>query len=168
VLTRIFRFESIKTLLLDMVATASDRGRDVNGGPAGRPIRNFYTQATSLLGTVTDVQPDNLCFTIRCRSGDEFVVNIGPTTWFTAVRNTDDLDRDRVANPDNFAPSKLSDQARKYVRKDDLIMVEGVEIDHAGQTHFEGRKVTLLAVQPGRFLFEDTHWWLTQIACFAD
>jgi hypothetical protein len=122
----------------------------VNGGPAGRPIRNFYTQATSLLGTVTDVQPDNLCFTIRCRSGDEFIIEIGPTTWFTALRNTDDLDRDRVANPKDFDPSKRSDQMRKYVRKDDLIMVEGVEIDHGGHTHFEGRKVTLLAVQLGR------------------
>src|SRR5271166_6583129 len=50
----------------------------------------------------------------------------------------------------------------------DLLMVEGVEIDHNGSVHFEGRRVTLLAVEPGRFLFEDTHWWLTQIACFAD
>ncbi|MEZ5785364.1 MAG: hypothetical protein R3D62_02495 [Xanthobacteraceae bacterium] len=140
----------------------------MNNGPAGRPIRNFYTQATSLLGTVTDVRPDDLSFTIRCRSGDEFAVRVGTTTWFTALRNTDGLDRDRVANPDNFDPDKLSDRVRKYVRKDDLIMVEGVEIDHAGQVHFEGRKVTLLAVQPARFLFEDTHWWLTQIACFAD
>lgn len=140
----------------------------MNGGPAGRPIRNFYTQATSLLGTVIDVQPDHQCFTIRCRSGDEFTINAGPTTAFTALRNTDDLDRDRVANPDHFDPDKLSDRLRKYVRKDDLIMVEGVEIDHAGEMHFEGRKITLLAVQPGRFLFEDTHWWLTQIACFAD
>ncbi|MGZ8299766.1 MAG: AGE family epimerase/isomerase, partial [Rhodoplanes sp.] len=122
------------------------------------------------LGVVTEVVPDpvNPSFAIRCRSGDEFRIRVNSETWFTVVRNMDDLDRDRVPNPQGFDGGKLADRLRKYVRKDDLLSVEGVRIDHDGHSSFEGRKVTLLAVQPGRFLFEDTHWWLTQIATFAD
>ena len=140
----------------------------MNDASPTRAPRRFYTQATSLLGTVQKLSPDDLSFDLRCRSGDEFSVSVGPTTWFTALRNMDDLDRDRVANPPGFDGAKLSEQLRKYVREGDLIAVEGVEIDHDGIAHFEGRKVTLLAAQRGRFLFEDTHWWLTQIACFAN
>ena len=142
----------------------------MNGSLTSRPSKNFYTQATSLLGTVVQVRPDEQCFHLRCRSGDEFRVGVGVTTVFTALRNTDDLDRDRVVNPPNYDSSKPTpvDQLRKYLREGDLLIVEGVEIDHNGSAHFEGRRVTLLAVEPGRFLFEDTHWWLTQIGCFAD
>ncbi|MFY9696762.1 MAG: hypothetical protein WAK34_00295 [Rhodoplanes sp.] len=142
----------------------------MNDASPNRPSRKFYTQATSLLGIVTKVEPDadNPGFVVRCRSGDEFRIRVSVETWFTVLRNTDDLDRDRVPNPQDFDGGKPSDRLRKYVRDGDLLAVEGVVIDHGGETHFEGRKVTLLAIQPGRFLFEDTHWWLTQIACFAD
>jgi hypothetical protein len=142
----------------------------MNEAVRSEPSRKFYTQATSLLGIVTEVVPDpvNPSFAIRCRSGDEFRIRVSSETWFTVVRNMDDLDRDRVANPEKFDGGKLADRLRKYLRKDDLLSVEGVGIDHDGHSSFEGRKVTLLAVQPGRFLFEDTHWWLTQIATFAD
>ena len=140
----------------------------MNDASQSRPI-TFSTQATSLLGIVTD-DPDlnGLSFNLRCRSGDEFRIRVSTETWFTTVRNMDDLDRDRVANPADFDGGKLADKLRKYVRKGDLLSVEGVAILHNGQSTFEGRKVSLLAVQPGRFLFEDTHWWLTQMACFAD
>lgn len=140
----------------------------MNDAPASGLHRNFYTQATSLLGVVTKLDLDHLFFVIRCRSDDEFNVHVGPTTWFTVIRNMDDLDRDRVPNPPGFDASKVSDQLRKYVREGELLFVEGVIIAHGNVSTFEGRKVTLLAVEPGRFLFEDTHWWLTQIALFAD
>ncbi len=142
----------------------------MNDASPNRPSRKFYTQATSLLGVVTKVEPDanDPGFVVRCRSGDEFRIRISVETWFAVLRNTDDLDRDRVPNPQDFDSEKPVDRLRKYVRDGDLLAVEGVVIDHGGETHFEGRKVTLLAIQPGRFLFEDTHWWLTQIACFAD
>lgn len=140
----------------------------MNDASQNQPIA-FDTQATSLLGIVTD-DPDlkGLSFNIRCHNDHEFRIRVSSETWFTTVRNMDDLDRDCVANPADFDNGKLADKLRKYIRKGDLLSVEGVAIHYNGQSTFEGRKVSLLAVQPGRFLFEDTHWWLTQMACFAD
>jgi mannose/cellobiose epimerase-like protein (N-acyl-D-glucosamine 2-epimerase family) len=122
----------------------------------------------SLLGTVAGVEAANGAFTLRCRSGENFRIKVGPTTWFTALKNMDDLDRDRVPNPKDYDSSKLSDQLRKYVRENDLIAVEGVEIEHEHLSRFDARKVTLLRGDQEDFLFEETHWWLTQIARFAD
>src|SRR5437899_1055271 len=94
----------------------------------GGRSRRYFTQQMSLLGTVAGVEAANGAFTLRCRSGENFRIKVGPTTWFTALKNMDDLDRDRVPNPKDYDSSKLSDQLRKYVRENDLIAVEGVEI----------------------------------------
>ncbi|MFY9626198.1 MAG: hypothetical protein WAJ91_17705 [Rhodoplanes sp.] len=106
----------------------------MNDASPNRPSRKFYTQATSLLGIVTEVEPDadNPGFVVRCRSGDEFRIRVSVETWFTVLRNTDDLDRDRVPNPQDFDGGKPSDRLRKYVRDGDLLAVEGVVIDHGG------------------------------------
>jgi hypothetical protein len=134
---------------------------------ANRPLRRYFTQSTSLLGTVTQV--DGASFVLRCRSGDEFVVHAGPTTVFTVLRNMDDLDRDRVPNPENYDPAKgPSEAVRKYVREGALLAVEGVYTEHRDVVRFDARVVTLLVADQGQFVFEDTHWWLTQIARFAD
>jgi len=59
----------------------------------------YFTQSMSLLGTVSEVNEKQGSFRLRCRSGDEFLVQTGPETWFTVVRNIDGLDQDRVPEP---------------------------------------------------------------------
>ena len=49
-----------------------------------------------------------------------------------------------------------------------MLFIEGVEIENGGVKRFDARTVTLLTSANGRFVFEDTHWWLTQISHFAD
>ena len=133
-----------------------------------RPPRRNYTQSMSLLGIVTDVQAKDAAFTLRCRSGDVFNMRASSETTFSVVRNMDDLDVDRVPDPEGFDPSSANDRIRKYVTLGALIAVQGVEIEHLGTTRFDVRSVILTASRPDQFVFEHTHWWLTQIATFAD
>ncbi|HEX2191259.1 MAG TPA: hypothetical protein VHG51_20280 [Longimicrobiaceae bacterium] len=129
----------------------------------------YFTQNVTVLGTVTEVDVDQAAFTLRCRSGDTFRIHAGVTTWFTVVRNIDGLDRDRVPDPDGHpAAPGPSDQVHKYIRTDELVAVEAVYLEHEGRSRYDARKVTLMHADQGEFLFEETHWWLTQIARFAD
>src|SRR5271166_126879 len=131
------------------------------------PSRRHFTQSMSLLGRVENI--DDVYFTLRCRSGDLFRVKCGPTTNFTVLRNMDDLNRDRVPNPQGFDPSKgTSETVRKYIHTGQLLAVGGIYLEHEGSTRFDARTVSLMHADQGQFLFEDTHWWLTQIGRFAD
>jgi mannose/cellobiose epimerase-like protein (N-acyl-D-glucosamine 2-epimerase family) len=130
--------------------------------------KRYFTQGMSILGIVSKVDLVDAAFTIRCRSGDEFRAKAGPATVFTALKNMDDLDYDRIPNPRDFDPTKTPDNVGKYVREGEMLFVEGVEIEHEGVKRFDARKVTLLTGNKDQYLFEDTHWWLTQIARFAD
>jgi len=134
-----------------------------------RLSRRYFTQSMSLLGTVTKVDPPSACFVLLCRSGDEFLVQAGPTTTFTVLENMDDLDRDRVPNPPNYDPSKgTPENVRKYIQTGAMIGVRGIYIEHEKVSRFDARTITILTADQGQFVFEDTHWWLTQIARFAD
>lgn len=132
------------------------------------PSRRFFTQAMTLLGVVTQVDLADASFVVRCRSGDNVRTKAGAETFFTALRNMDDLDYDRIPDPQSYDASKPSERICKYVRLGEMLFVEGVEIEHDGMRRFDARKVTLLTTAKGEYLFEDTHWWLTQIARFAD
>src|SRR4051812_26542678 len=135
---------------------------------SSQPRRN-YTKSMSLLGTVTSVDVPNVAFSLRCRSGDEFRVQVGTETSFSVLQNMDDLDRDRLPNPPDYDPSKgPSEKVRKYIIAGYMLVAAGVEIENAGTQRFDARVITLLTGDQDQFVFEDTHWWLTQIAAFAD
>jgi mannose/cellobiose epimerase-like protein (N-acyl-D-glucosamine 2-epimerase family) len=129
----------------------------------------FSTQHMALLGTVASLGTDGVSFALRCRSGDVFDVRVCTEATFSVARNLDDLDRDRMPNPSPpYDPSKLSERVRKYIVKDYMIAVAGTKIDQGGKTRFDAHSITLLTGDQDQFVFEDTHWWLTQIATFAD
>ena len=135
----------------------------------GTSTRRYFTKSMSLLGIVEDVDAPSATFSLRCRSGELFRMQAGVTTYFTVVKNMDDLDRDRIPNPPGYDPSKgVSESVRKYIQPGMLIGVAGIETEHEGVKRFDARTVTLLMADQGQFVFEDTHWWLTQIARFAD
>jgi len=121
----------------------------------------------SLLGRVAGV--DSSVFDLECRSGDIFRIVVGEQTLFTVLRNMDGLDRDRVPNPANFDSRKgPSEKVRKYIHPGELVAVQGIYIEHDGRERFDAKIITLMHADQGQYLFEDTHWWLTQIARFAD
>lgn len=126
-----------------------------------------FTQSTTLMGKITDVKPESGSFSIKCRSGDEFNVSVNEETQYSFVRNLDGINRDRELNPEGFN-GNLSGKLKKYIRRDRLVVLQGVYHEDNENHCFDVRTVNLLQSPEGRFLFEETHWWLTQIARIAD
>ncbi|MEJ2124222.1 MAG: AGE family epimerase/isomerase, partial [Alphaproteobacteria bacterium] len=73
-----------------------------------------------------------------------------------------------MPNPPEYDPSKPSDQVRKYIHEGDMLFIEGVDIQNDNVRRFDVRNVTRLSDAKGNFYFENTHWWLTQMARLAD
>jgi mannose/cellobiose epimerase-like protein (N-acyl-D-glucosamine 2-epimerase family) len=128
-----------------------------------------FVQSMTLIGYVTDVSPQDRMFKLRCRNGDVFDIHTGAETFYQMLRNLDELDRDRVHPPDD---AQFSDPAAqnmaKYVQSDRLLAVQGIYQIENDQTRFDARIVHLVHSIAGRYLFEDTHWWRTQISRLAD
>lgn len=126
----------------------------------------FFTQSLTLLGTVTAVSAEDASFTVRCRSDDIFTIHVGSETTFGVLRNLDELDRNRVHSPEQYDPEKATpaEKVGKYMRRDDLVCIQGIQSVHGDLTRFDARAVTLMHSRPGEYLFEETHWWLNQIS----
>src|SRR5688572_17390191 len=107
----------------------------------------LFTHSGSLMGIVRDVDQAAATFTIVCRSGDQFSVQVCPTTSFGVLKNLDGLNRDRVPDPPNFNLSNPdnvpSEMVRKYILTDALISVQGNHIEREADRRFEARSVTL-------------------------
>lgn len=147
-------------------------------------MRGFCSQ-TTLMGKVTEILEDaehktqlktkGIDFKILCHSGDEFYISVADTTSFQPIYNLDNINRDRYANPPHFSASP-EDQIRKYLSLNRLVVVEGVFFQNALERRVDARTVHLLydldnqqvTESEGKFLFEQTHWWLTQISRLAD
>ena len=129
-----------------------------------------FTVNTTLMGKVTDVKSEKSAFVIKCRSGDELEIVTGKETQFRFLKNLDDIERDRVQNPENFHADTPSDLINKYIHPDSLVVLQGVYQENNGSSHYDARIVNLLHSYRGQgeYLFEQTHWWITQIARLAD
>jgi mannose/cellobiose epimerase-like protein (N-acyl-D-glucosamine 2-epimerase family) len=124
----------------------------------------YFNQSTTLMGTVTDVNAAGKSFTLRCRSGDSFLIYVSSQTVFGVITNLDELNRDRVPSPPNFnAGAGPSEIVRKYLHVDTLVVIQGIYTEHEDLQRIEARYVTLMHSEPGEYLFEETHWWLNQI-----
>lgn len=137
------------------------------------PVTRFhhFHHGLTIMGTCLDVAPQEGRFRVRCRSGDEFEVFVGDTTNYTVLQNLDEVGRDRVLDPESGFDASQPDSLKKlekYVWPDGLLAVEGIFQEHGEASRFTARRVHLLHSERGRYLFEDTHWWLTQIARMAD
>lgn len=126
-----------------------------------------FTLNTTLTGKVVNENQTENEFVIKCRSGDEFIVSVGRETQFRFVQNLDDVNRDRISTPEGFSgtPQQLID---KYIQPNQLVTLQGIYQENGEKKRFDARIVNLLQSADGKFLFEETHWWLTQISRFAD
>jgi len=126
-----------------------------------------FTLNTTLTGKVVNENQTENEFVIKCRSGDEFIVSVGRETQFRFVQNLDDVNRDRISTPEGFSgtPQQLID---KYIQPNQLVTLQGIYQENGDKKRFDARIVNLLQSADGKFLFEETHWWLTQISRFAD
>ena len=129
----------------------------------------YFSQSMTLMGTVTNVDPAGASFILRCRSGDSFQVQASAQTAFGVLRNLDGLSRDRVPTPPNFNPGGgVTETVRKYIQPDTLVIVQGIILIHDEQKQFHARSITLMHFEKERYMFEESHWWLTQISRLAD
>ena len=119
------------------------------------------------MGYVTEIKEQDSAFSIKCRSGDELLIHVARETRFQSMQNLDGIDRDRFPNPEDFSqnPSQL---IKKYIHSDRLVAVEGVYLEDGANRRLDAINVHLLQTFDGEFLFEQTHWWLTQIARLSD
>jgi mannose/cellobiose epimerase-like protein (N-acyl-D-glucosamine 2-epimerase family) len=129
---------------------------------------DYFNVALTALGTVKAADPQRGRCELALRTGDTLAVQFGVETAFSVLTNADNLDRDKVAEPGVPQPTDLARKIAKYVRVGDTVFVRGILQEHRGERRFDGRQVTLLHHEPGRFLFEETHWWLTQTSRLAD
>lgn len=126
-----------------------------------------FTQSTTFMGYVNEIKEQDSAFTIKCRSSEEFWVYVGRETQFQFMQNLDGINRDRYPNPEGFSGNS-SDLIRKYIQRDRLLVIQGVYLEDGVNRRFDARTVSLLQSSNGEFLFEETHWWITQIARLAD
>jgi mannose/cellobiose epimerase-like protein (N-acyl-D-glucosamine 2-epimerase family) len=134
---------------------------------------NRFAHSLTAMGIVTEIDEKKCMFSLRCRSGDVYEVFVGDTTSFQILKNLDELDRDRVPPPkegldDDAAASDSLRNIRKYVWPNVLLTVQGIYQQQGETARLEARQVHLLHSQKDGYLFEETHWWLTQISRMAD
>ena len=129
---------------------------------------NYFNVGLTIQGTVTSVDPQNGRCEVLLRTGDTLPIQFGTETYFTVLKNMDGVDRDKVPEPANPPSGDLPRKVSKYIRPKDVIFVRGIWSEHQGNRRFDGRLVWLMHHEPGHFLFEETHWWLTQSARLAD
>lgn len=125
----------------------------------------LYTQSLTIMGTVEKV--DGASFTVSCQNGMTFNTFVGSETVFRVLTNLDSLNNDRVPTPPNYKDT-LAERVKKYLKQGDLITVQGVQIQNGGGSRFDARTVHLVSSANSKYLFEETHWWLTQTSRLAD
>ena len=129
-----------------------------------------FTQLLTIAGTVPG-DPGPSSFKLESRSGDVFEVNVGPTTSYQVLTNLDVLGRDRVTKePPASVPRNdpVAFALAKYVDAGRPLVVSGLYQSDGGADRYEARTVYLVHSDRSRYLFEETHWWLTQVARMAD
>ncbi len=131
-----------------------------------------YTYSTSLMGNVTLIDAENKTFIIQCESGN-VDVRVGSETDFRFLKNADGVDRDRVKTSGARLGS-IEEKIKYYIKENILVSIYGIYIIDNDKKHFDARIINITQSYEeksdsyGHFLFEDGHWWLTQISSFAD
>ena len=129
---------------------------------------NSFNQTLTVAGNIVTVDPLP-SFSIEARSGDKFQAVVGPETYYSVVSNLDGLDRNRVPDPQGVpGENGIVFNLHKYAVTGRPVSVIGIYQQNEGAERFEARNVYLLHSDPGRYMFEETHWWPTQTTQMAD
>ncbi len=127
-----------------------------------------FNQTLTVTGTIVAVDYDKPSFSVEARSGDVFGAVVGPQTYYSVVTNLDGLDRNRVAEPQVSGVSGPVYNLHKYAVQGRPVSIIGIYQQNDGVERFEARSVYLLHSDPTRYMFEETHWWPTQVTQMAD
>jgi len=125
-------------------------------------------KSMTLTGTILSADARGARFEIVCRTGDHFIVEVTRETVFGTLMNLDELDRDRIPRPAGFSASDPQQLIKAFIRLGRLVVIEGIYQQDQGKSQFSARFVHILQEQDGEYLFERTHWWITQTSRLAD
>jgi mannose/cellobiose epimerase-like protein (N-acyl-D-glucosamine 2-epimerase family) len=153
------------------VPTAEDDAAPGGAHPRPAPTtRSGFHASLTVAGTVESVDHDAFCFVVRALSGDAFTTMVGPTTEYRVLTNLDQLSRDRVPPPSGVpdGTDEVLYKLHKFIVTGRPVAVSGILQQNGGVERFEARAVYLMHSDPGLYLFEETHWWLTQVIQMAD
>lgn len=128
---------------------------------------NFFTQSTSLMGTVKSIDSAALSFTLQTRSGDVFTVTVNTNVTFSVLKNIDGVNLDRFSSPAGYTGDTQSN-ITKYLQVDSLIALNCIAMLNGDKHQFDAREIYILQGEDKEFIFEQPHWWLRQIASFSD
>ncbi len=130
-----------------------------------------FAQTLTVMGTISGKNAPGGSFSIQCLSGDSFEAFVTPQTSFQVVQNLDGLSNDRVPDPDKSALPRDNVAGRlveKYLDDGQFLVAQGIYQIDGSKSRFDVRTVYLPASVKDRYLFEETHWWITQTARLAD
>ena len=128
-----------------------------------------FNQTLTVTGSIVSVDPAKPSFSIQARSGNIFEAVVGSETNYSLLPNLDGLERDRVPEPQNLTGvDGVVYNLHTYAEQGRPVSVRGIYQQHDGAERFEARDVYLLHSDPSRYLFEETHWWPTQVTQMAD
>lgn len=129
-----------------------------------------FQQNYTLLGYVTELYPDEGCFKIRVRSGDDFYCYPNTEVWYRPLPNLfGSYDSyGAIENDDGSVSAKI----RKYIAVGVRVLVEGIYHRDAMSARVEVRTVYLLYSQNGKkiseskgpYMFEEPTWWVNMIS----
>lgn len=155
----------------------TERTERMHDRKSARTEASEAPRSETVLGTVLSVDVPGRKFELQCRSGDRLWIHVGGdteedggTTYFDVLSNLDEVSREGVLPP---GAAGLDDRIKRHVSAGALIAVEGLR---AGGDVY-ARRVHALAFEPElrvkrserlTYLFEEAHWWLTQISRMAD
>jgi mannose/cellobiose epimerase-like protein (N-acyl-D-glucosamine 2-epimerase family) len=132
----------------------------------------------TLMGEVTSVSLEKLCFLVLLASGDEVEVDVGKTTYYEVLKNLADDNRDRVPSPDQMMVVEMigsredaEDPATwdaqyhlyKYLKQGMMLCVSGVYSQNGQDMKFSARRIVLMHSRANDYGWEDNHWWIQQI-----
>jgi mannose/cellobiose epimerase-like protein (N-acyl-D-glucosamine 2-epimerase family) len=128
-----------------------------------------FNQTLTVGGSVVSIDEAKPSFRLRARSGDVFEAVVGPETSYNVMTNLDGLDRNRIPEVRGGpGESGILLNLRRYSFVGRPVFVTGIYQQNGGAERFEARSVYLLHSDPGRYMFEETHWWPTQTTQMAD
>ena len=133
--------------------------------------RQFFHNYT-LLGFVTELYPDEGCFKIRVRSGDQFYCYVNSEVWYRPLPNLFGS-YDRYGGSDD---GTIASKLQKYVALGARVLVEGVYCRDGMGSRVDVRTLYLLYSQhgkkicesKGRYMFEESLWWVDMITAQAN
>lgn len=147
-------------VLSDDGRAAADTAETPAAAEKARGYQSF-TNALTVMGRVRSIDPEAASVTVTARSGDEFRAFLGANTSLSVLQNLDGQSNDPYRNGPGAA-NPGADLARR-VKPGQLLIVEGIQMEDGGDARFEARTIHLLYNGEDGLLFEQPHWWISQI-----